>query len=161
MGMSATARLRYGVILGGDEGEWRLEEYSKDTYSLTGTAAWITTDDEDNDWQSQAEERLLGSVGFMETDWRTSGYHDRKREAEKLLNVELEHFGSYEYTVYALVIKEFDLHVNWGVEQITLPPLVPGTASAGMYDTALRQASKVLGITPLDKPGWLLGAFYG
>lgn len=159
MGQSATASLRYGIYIGGDEEEWMLEEYSDDDYALTGTASWISeASDTDDDWQSLAEAKLLVAAGFTETySASNEGYFERRNKVDEKVLVEIEWFGSYEYSTYALVLKKPEFHVNWGVEKIDLPHIL----SSAAWDTDLREACEVLGITPTETPGWLLGAHYG
>lgn len=163
MGQSATASLRYGIYIGGEE-EWKLEEYSDDVYALTGTASWISeADDEVEDWQSLAETRLLAAVGFTETwdNGKDDGYWTRRREAQGKVLVEIEWFGTHDYSTYCLVMKQPWYRVNWGVEKIDLPNIPAGSLVTGSWDTTLREACQVLGITPTERPGWLLGASYG
>lgn len=154
MGMSSRARLVYGYALGGNEdGEgWLVEEANE-------YGEWEPDWMGDDDLISAAEQRLLASVGFTETDYKSPGYFDRQRDAEARLGVELVPHG-YELSCYALATHK--VTVEWGDTAVLDFAALESARVAGDWDSKLAAAVGALGMTPKQaKPAWLLLAVYG
>lgn len=154
MGMNTGARLVYGYALGGDEDAdgWLIAEASED-------GEWEPDWLGDDDVITAAEERLLASVGFTETDYEVAGYFDRKRDAEARLGVEFVAHGG-EFSCMALATHA--VRVEWGeVAELDFAAL-ESARTEGDWDAKLARAIAALGVTPKQaKPAWLLLAFYG
>jgi hypothetical protein len=154
--MSASGILAYGYNLGGGDG-WEIAETGE-----YGELAldWFDPEDEDTDFVTEAEKRLLVAAGFTETDWRADGYFAREREAKAALGVRFESYCSGDYSQYALATKV--ITVSWGeVEQIDMVELVEAPNVHG-WDDKLRAALETLGLTPKqESPRWLLCSYWG
>lgn len=158
MGTTIKAELSYGYRLQGGDGEWLVREvHPEDSDEWGLNVDWITEDDEDN-FDEIAKQRLLASVGFTETDYHADGYHDRLHAAEERLGVELERTG-WEANDLLLVTKQYGAYCG---EAEPIDPAVLAAEAGSDADARLRSALAVLGLTPVqDQPAWLLTAYRG
>ena len=146
MGSMLSSDLRFGYALGGpDYGDWLLKgdipSWLEDEYSP----------------HEEVEERLLRSVGFQENYDGDSAYWKRRRNALHEVGVELVSCGAYDYSDYALVLREPEISssATWTVVEF---PTFDEVAATDLLDTALR----TLGLVPVQEyPSWLLGPSYG
>jgi hypothetical protein len=158
MGQSTDALLVYGYHLGGDDGGWLVEGAGE--YGELPQLDWHDSEDDEADFGTDVELRLLASVGFTETDWRADGYHDRERAAKARLGVTLETHCSGSYPGYLLIAKGITAH-RGDVESIDFAELAAEVQQAGA-DAKLRAALDALGLTPKqEQPGWLLCSYWG
>jgi hypothetical protein len=155
MGQSTNGILLYGYNLAGGDSEWQVREVGE--YGELQLDWYDNTSDEADDFETQAEKRLLASVGFTEK-WApgVEGYWDREREAKARLGVEFESYCSGEYPMYALAAKGSVQTAHRGdcdPVDFTVQP---------DWDDKLRAALEVLGMTPTqDKAKWLLCSWWG
>lgn len=158
MGTITKAELSYGYRLQGGDGAWLVREvHPEDSDEWGLNVDWITEDDEDN-FDEIAKQRLLASVGFTETDYHVDGCHDRLRAAEKRLGVKLERTG-WEANDLLLVTKQYSAYCG---EAEPIDPAVLAAEAGGDADACLRSALAVLGLTPVqEQPAWLLTAYRG
>ncbi|MEO3856126.1 hypothetical protein [Acrocarpospora sp. B8E8] len=159
MGQSPTAKLIYGYDLDGSS-EWKIEEVSEDGELKLSwfSQDWDDEDAEERDFITEAEKRLLASVGFTETDWRADGYFAREKEAAARLGVDFEW---YAYEPGAVVLAAKVVEVDWGSIPVDLAALT-AEAAASDWDAKLDAACRALDMTPTqERPGWLLCAQYG
>jgi hypothetical protein len=157
MGSSPNGILAYGYALGGADG-WNIREVDEYNGIDPDKVTWY--DEDDDDFVTQAEKRLLVASGFTETDWQAEGYFDRKREAVARVGVEFRYHGNHDYLRHSLVTKT--ITVEWGdAKVLDLSALLAESAEHG-WDDKLAAALTALGITPTqEKPGWLLCTYYG
>ena len=158
MGSTATWSLIYGIALFDGE-EWLVEEAGEYGSLVTN---WLSEDDDDP--VGAIERRLLASVGFDEVypgrDGDGRDYFRRKREAKRLLGVEIKHNGSDDFSGYILATSK--LEVEWSqTKELDLVELTAEPAREG-WDAKLQAAVAALGLTPKQAaPAWLLCASYG
>jgi hypothetical protein len=162
MGQSTNAVLAYGYDLGGDEGEWKIQETGEYDEIDADKVTWYD-DESDDGFREQAERRLLAEIaGFTET-WETrtdDDYFKREREAEARLGIEFESYCSGDYPMYVLATKVITVH-RGSSKVLDLPALMAEPAEHG-WDDKLRAACEVLGITPKqERPGWVLVSYWG
>lgn len=158
MGTSTNGILFYGYNLGGGEDEWHIEEAGE--YG-EWEPDWYDAEDEDGpDIVTAAENRLLASVGFTETDWRADGYFSRQAEAEARLGVVVDSHCSGDYPIYFLAAHKITVRRGYA-EEIDLTQLEASRVEQD-WDGKLRAAVEALGITPKQaKPMWLLVSYWG
>ena len=158
MGQSTNAMLVYGYHLGSDDNGWELEGVGE--YGELPTLDWHDSESDEADFGTDAELRLLASVGFTETDWTVDGYHQREREAKARLGVELETHCSGDYPMYLLIAKGITVY-RGDVKKIDFAELAAEVQAKGA-DEKLRAAVQALGITPKqERPQWLLCSYWG
>lgn len=149
MSFSTNGILAYGYDLGGDEGAWLVKEV--EDYSLT--VDWWG--DNGDGFQEAAEERLLSSAGFTETDYMAEGYFKRAREAWEALGVEFEVYCSAECPMYVLAAKDSVKTAYRGDCEVADFEVKPE------WRDKLRNALEVLGLTPTqERAQWLLFSYY-
>jgi hypothetical protein len=144
MSSDPTARLIYGIDLGSSE--------QIDTDDL----AWYV---DEEGLSGSVERALLASVGFTET-WETTddqaGFHQRQREADHRLGVEIIWTGTWDYPGYVLAAGKNE--VEWS-DTLAITDWTPPEGA----DEKLARA--VAALPGLDlgsaEPAWLLSAFYG
>jgi hypothetical protein len=158
MGTITKAELSYGYRLQGGDGQWLVREvHPEDSDEWGLNVDWITEDDEDN-FDEIAQQRLLASVGFIETDYNVDGFFGRQRAAEERLGVKLERTG-WEFNDLLLVTKQIGAYLG---EAETVDPAALAAEEASDAGDRLRSALAVLGMTPVqEKPAWLLTARKG
>lgn len=156
MGNSADGMLAYGYNLGGGDG-WEIAETGE--YGEPNVD-WFDTEDDDADFVTVAEKRLLAAAGFTETDWQVDGYFAREREAKATLGIEFESYCSGDYPMWILATKV--ITVSWGeVAQIDFAALGRDVIK-GDWDDKLRSTLAILGLTPKqESPRWLLCSYWG
>jgi hypothetical protein len=154
MSTSTNAILAYGYDLGGADDDWKVREAGE-----YGELAldWFDAEDDDADFITVAEKRLLAASGFTETDWHADGYFDRQREAEARLGVEIESYCSNNFPMYLLAAKVITVRRGY-VETVDPAEL---TVVPAEWDEKLSAALGVLGLTPLqERARWLLCSFW-
>lgn len=144
MGTSTDAILAYGFNLGGlDKG-----------ISFKGFDDGDMPEWAEGDFDEAVHKRLLASVGFDEK-WskENEGFFARKREAERLLRVELVYHCSSEYPMYILSAKAFSANRGYPV---TVDFNIPADA-----DKHLQEAAEVLELDLGNRtPRWLLASYW-
>lgn len=166
MGQSTNAILAYGYDLGGDEEGWKIREageYGELPDELPEGLAWYNPDSDD-DFTTQAEERLLAQIGGFTEKWapggRESGYFDRKKAAEEQVGVEFESYCSGEFPMYVLAAHV--ITVYRGHSQLIDPAALANDPATQGWDEKLTAAITALGMTPKqEKPGWVLVSYWG
>ena len=154
MGISSDGILVFGYNLGGDESGWEIEQAGEDG---EWEPEWV---DEDGDVIDGAEKRLLTAAGFTETDWQADGYHERRREAQARVGVELESYCSGDYPMYLLAAHRITVY-RGDVKTIDFAALEAQRVSED-WAGKLRRAVEALGITPKQaEPAWLLASYMG
>jgi hypothetical protein len=158
MGTSTDAILFYGYNLGSSEDEWHIEEAGEDG---EWEPDWYDAKDgDDDDIVTAAENRLLASVGFTESDWRVDGYYERKGHAEARVGVELDSHCSGDFPIYFLAAHKIVARRGYA-EEIDLTQLEASRVEQD-WDGKLRAAVEALGITPKQAgPKWLLVSYWG
>jgi hypothetical protein len=144
MGISTDAILVYGYDLGDDpDCEWWANRHEND---------------EDLDFGTEAEYKMLSGIGFTERWYEGNvGHFDRKREAEKNLGVEIVYHSSYDYSMYILAAKEFRAY-RGDVTVIKMSDLIVDSER----DKKLRSALNSLEIKPVNEyPQWMLVSMWG
>lgn len=156
MGNAPYAKLVYGYDLDGSD-EWKIREVGDfGEPQLSWFPEVIGEADDPRDFLDEADQRLLASVGFTETEW-SEGYNDRKKAAEARLGVRFERYGGDPSSV---VLAAKVVEVDWGSIPVDLGALV-AEAAASDWDEKLLAALRVLDMTPTQEfPGWLLCAQY-
>lgn len=146
MGHLLSSNLRFGYAIGGpDYGGWLLKG---------DIPSWL---EDEYDIPEEAEERLLRSVGFLETDRTADGFYERRRAALHEVGVEIVPCGVEDYSDYALVLREPEITSNATWTVVALPTF-DEVAAEDLLDTALQ----TLGLVPTqESPSWLLGPSYG
>lgn len=162
MGSSARAHLAYGYDLGSGE-DFKAAE--RDEYGAP-KLPWLPVDEDGDsnyeDFGEAIEKQLLTAAGFTETDWRIDGYYERKREAEKRVGVELDYSGHADYAGWALIAIGSERSVEWDEVMVLDLDELEGQPVAEGWDTKLRDALAVLGITPTQvRSKWLVYPSYG
>ncbi|ATY17133.1 hypothetical protein CU254_41900 (plasmid) [Amycolatopsis sp. AA4] len=153
---TADAILAYGYDLGGDERGWKVEETDDHGHPAI---AWHDIDGDKDNFVEEATGRLLAALaGFTETDQHADGYHDRRKAAEKSLDVHIVRHGDPNDTSYALATSSVS------VEEGDSMPLNPAElfdpADLELRNRRLAAALAALGITPRqDRPQWLVLAY--
>jgi len=157
MGISSDGILAYGYDLGGDDGEWKIEEAGE--YG-EWTPSWLGEDEDEEGPVEAAELALLAAAGFTETDYEVAGYFDRKREAEARVGVEMTSYCSGDYPMY--VLSAHAITVGRGsVKEIDFAALEVARVEQE-WDAKLTAALGVLGMTPKQAtPKWLLVSYMG
>jgi len=157
MGTSTNGVLAYGYDLNNGDG-WLIQEVGE--YGEP-RLDWYDDSEEAEGFVTQATEKLLADVaGFTETDWRIDGYFDRKREAERLLGVEFEHYCHSEYPMYVLAAHVITVH-RGDSKLLYLDELAADPERKG-WNAKLAAAVAALGITPKQtEPGWILCSYWG
>lgn len=159
MGQSTNAMLMYGYHLGGPDGGWEIQQADEFGGLDVNQIPWLRLDDE-SDFITQAEQKLLESVGFTETDWQADGYFDRERAAEARLGVTFESHCSGDYPMWVLAAAEMTAY-RGDARIVDLAALAQQVADEG-WDDKLAAAVEALGITPKQaKPAWLLCSYWG
>lgn len=164
MGSNPEACLAYGYDLGTDD-DPQIAERGEYGFKLD----WLDNadgKDEDADihptFPDVAEDRLLASVGFAETDYRVAGYHDRRRAAQEALGVDIEFSGGHDVPGYILAAVESKRSVQWAETMALDLDAMRDPARLADWDAKLASAVAALGITPKqDQPRWLVFPFYG
>lgn len=151
MSQSTNGILAYGYDIAGGDAEWKVREVGE-----YGELKLDWLDEDDGDFATAAEKRLLAAAGFTETDYTADGYFKREREAEARSGVEFESYCSGDYPMYLLAAKgsvttayrgdckaiDFTVHPEW--------------------DDKLRAALGALGMTPTqERARWLLCSYWG
>jgi hypothetical protein len=159
MGTTIKAELSYGYRLQGDDGRWLVREvHPEDSDEWGLNLDWYEADEDEDNFDDEAEKRLLASVGFTETDYNVDGYFDRQRAAKSRLGVRLDRTG-YEAGDLMLVTTQYGAYLG---EAEPIDPAVLAAETSGPADERLRNALAVLGLTPLqEQPAWLLTAYRG
>jgi hypothetical protein len=158
MGMSTNGMLVYGYNLGGDEGGWGVAEAGE--YGELEVGWFNPLDDDEADFVTAAEKRLLAAAGFTETDWQAEGYFAREREAKAALGVEFDSYCTGDYPMYVLATKVITAY-GGDVKDVDMVELVEAPKVHG-WDAKLRAALKTLGLTPKqESPRWLLCSYRG
>ncbi|WP_030777225.1 hypothetical protein [Streptomyces sp. NRRL S-920] len=151
MSTSTNGILVYGYDLAGGDAEWKVREVGE-----YGELKLDWLDDENDDFWTAAEKRLLAAAGFTETDYTADGYFKREREAKGCTGVEIESYCSGDYPMYLLAAKGSVTTAYRGdCEQVdfTVNP---------EWDAKLRAALEVLGMTPTqERAQWLLCSCWG
>lgn len=158
MGTSASAKLIYGYDLGGDNNGWKIQQ--ADEYGCLDTDAidWIT--DDDFYFAGAAEERLLASIGFTDTNWRADGYHGRLSEAKERLGLDIVFYSHHDNSMHALAAHVIEQ--GWSEGLVLDLPALAALPEANGWDAKLAAAIEALGMTPTQtRPGWILCAEYG
>ena len=149
MGQSTDGILAYGYDLGGDS-EWRLAD-TPATAALAEEGYWDT---------ETAETALLAAVGFVEVDYKTLGYFDRRRAAQERVGVKLMTYCSLDYPQYLLVAHAIRVY-RGDVKEIDMGELAEAPLVHG-WDDKLRAALETLGLTPTqERAKWLLVSYWG
>jgi hypothetical protein len=159
MGTSASAKLVYGYDLGGANNGWKVQQ--ADEYGCLDVDAidWVTEDD-DFDFGGAAEERLLASIGFTDTDWRANGYHVRLSEAKERLGLEIVFYSHHDSSMHALAAHVIEQ--GWSEGKVLDLTALAAMPEANGWDAKLAAAIEALGMTPTQaQPGWILVAEYG
>lgn len=158
MGVSTDGILAYGYNLGGDDSGWEIEQAGE--YG-DWEPSWIDTDAEEIiDIAVVIEDQLLASVGFTEGDWEVDGYHDRKRDAQTRLGVELKTYCSDNSPMYLLCAHSITAY-RGHVKTIGFAELDKQRVEQD-WDAKLKRATEALGVTPKQAaPSWLLVSYWG
>lgn len=157
MGQSTNAMLVYGYNLGGEE-EWLLRDLGE--YDELPALDWYNPEDEDVDFQSAAEAKLLADVAGFTEQWHSEneGYFERERAAKAKLGVKFDTHCSGEYPMYLLATKVITVY-RGSVEEIDPAELA---ATPPEWDTNLRTALNTLGLNPTQEAArWLLCSYWG
>lgn len=157
MSTSTNGILAYGYDLAGGDAEWKVGEVGEYGELKLG---WL--DEEDDDFWTVAEKRLLAAAGFTETDYTVDGYWDREREAEARSGVEIESYCSGDYSMLMLAARGSIMTAYRGdCHTVDMVALVEAPSVNG-WDDKLRAALEVLGLTPTqERAQWLLCSFWG
>lgn len=157
MSTSTDAVLVYGYNIGGGEIDWLVEETNDEYGELN--LDWFDSDG-DKGFIEAAEERLLIAAGFTETDWRTEGHFQRKREAEAQIGVKFESYCSGDYPIHTLAAHVITVR-RGDLEVLDLAALQRQPAE-NRWDDKLSAALRTLGLTPKQpEPAWLLCSYWG
>lgn len=151
MSTSTNGILAYGYDLAGGDAEWKVREVGEYGELELG---WL--DEEDDDFWTVAEKRLLAAAGFTETDYTVDGYWDREREAEARSGVEIESYCSGDYSMLMLAARGSIMTAHRGDCKPVDFTVAPD------WDDKLRAALEVLGLTPTqERAQWLLCSYRG
>lgn len=158
MGMSSSAKLIYGYRLLADDEGWQVQEVHPDDSDDWGlNLDWL---DNDNNFDREAEARLLAAAGFEDRGYEDDpkGWRARKAEARARVGVEFV-AGGYEFG--DLFLSATVHRADVGELTVIDPAGLLATAGAEA-DERLRAALAVLGLTPTQGgPAWLLTACWG
>lgn len=163
MGFSASAYLGFGIDLG-EEFPWRDPETYEETHEDLG--AYLASLTMDDPWKSVPAEIRDGYDDSAYAAWKKSNpwfefalkvWYEEQRRAENKSLIKLVHYGYYENSCYALIIKNtlieaFDCG-SQKIDHIGTPPL--------HEIRAIEQYCTEKGLPRFINPTWLLMASYG
>lgn len=158
MGMSASATIAWGIIVGGDDG-----------HELPGTVAEALKELDNGDWE------LKKLFGFTDDHpkWTADGPRDTRNPAwqewraacdawearkDAAVPVAFDHYGTYDYGTYdyggrALIVKRTRTDVNWGITAVDLADLTAEPAVTNLQQWLLPITAAVAVLSMLIAAG--------
>lgn len=165
MGVSATAELRYGYDLGGNDRHWLVAGLADEWEPWV--PSWADGDDFESleGGEDEANLRLLEQLAGFTEQWRPGleGYWDRRRAAAAKVGVEMIRYGHHEFSSYALVIDNTTgprTHANCPEPRHLDPAELERARQEGHWDDKLDAALHTLDLKPTSPRGWLLLVSY-
>jgi hypothetical protein len=160
MSTSTDGILAYGYDLGGDEGEWLIQEI--DEYGQPALL-WFDPEADDADFVEAAKDALMTAHGFT-GEWvrgaDNSAYFAAKNAAEKAIGVKFDTYCSGDYPMYLMAAKVITVS-RGSVIEIDWAALTQERVE-NQWDDKLAAALLVLGLTPRQAaPKWLLASYWG